>query len=60
MDQAFKFEVEPSGVMLEHYGDILYHLGKKSEAISYWKKAESTPEASEKLPQKIREGKYYE
>ena len=60
MDQALKFELNPSGVMLEHYGDILYHLGKKSEAISYWKKAESSPEASDKLSQKIREGKYYE
>jgi tetratricopeptide (TPR) repeat protein len=60
MEQALKFEAEPSGVMLEHYGDILYHLGKKADAIIYWKKAESSPEASEKLPQKIREGKYYE
>ncbi len=60
MDQALKFELEPSGVMLEHYGDILYHLGKKPEAISYWKKAETSPEASDKLSQKIREGKYYE
>lgn len=60
MDQAFKFELEPSGVMLEHYGDILYHLGKRSEAISYWKKAENSPEATVLLSQKIKEGKYYE
>ena len=60
MDLAFKNELEPSGVMLEHYGDILYHLGKKAEAISFWKKAETSPEASDKLSQKIREGKYYE
>ncbi|EAZ79394.2 hypothetical protein ALPR1_17138 [Algoriphagus machipongonensis] len=60
MDLAMEHELEPSGVMLEHYGDILYHLGQKSEAISYWKKAEKSPEASEKLPQKIKEGKYHE
>ena len=60
MDLAMEHETEPSGVMLEHYGDILYHLGKKSEAISYWKKAEHSPEASDKLPQKIKEGKYHE
>ncbi|WP_207758597.1 tetratricopeptide repeat protein [Algoriphagus lutimaris] len=60
MDLALEHEAEPSGVMLEHYGDILYHLGKKSEAISYWKKAENSPEASDKLPQKIKEGKYHE
>ncbi|MBB6324878.1 tetratricopeptide (TPR) repeat protein [Algoriphagus iocasae] len=60
MDLAMEHEAEPSGVMLEHYGDILYHLGNKSEAISYWKKAEKSPEASDKLPQKIKEGKYHE
>ncbi len=60
MDLALKNELEPSGVMLEHYGDILYHLGQKSEAITYWKKAEGSPEASESLAEKIKEGKYHE
>jgi tetratricopeptide (TPR) repeat protein len=60
MDEALKNEVEPSGVMLEHYGDILYHLGKTTEAIAYWKKAEGSNEASEKLNQKIKDGKYHE
>ncbi|MEN2281581.1 tetratricopeptide repeat protein [Algoriphagus sp. SE2] len=60
MDLALENEAEPSGIMLEHYGDILYHLGRKSEALSYWKKAENSPEASDKLPQKIKEGKYHE
>ncbi|MDR7132111.1 tetratricopeptide (TPR) repeat protein [Algoriphagus sp. 4150] len=60
MDLALKHEAEPSGVMLEHYGDILFHLGKENEAISYWKKAEGSPEASDKLSRKIKEGKYHE
>ena len=60
MDLAMKHETKPSGVMLEHYGDILFHLGKKNEALSYWKKAEGSPEASDKLSQKIKEGKYHE
>ncbi|WP_111670499.1 tetratricopeptide repeat protein [Algoriphagus litoralis] len=60
MDEAIKNDPEPSGVMLEHYGDILYHLGKKSEAISWWKKAANSPEGSEKLSQKIKDGKYHE
>lgn len=60
MDLAMKYEAVPSGVMLEHYGDILFHLGQKSDALSYWKKAEATPEASDNLTQKIKEGKYYE
>jgi tetratricopeptide (TPR) repeat protein len=60
MEEAMKNDSAPSGVMLEHYGDILYHLGKVSEAITWWKKAESSSEASEKISQKIKEGKYYE
>lgn len=60
MELAMQHEAEPSGVMLEHYGDILFHLGKKNEAISFWKKAEGSPEASDKLSQKIKEGKYHE
>lgn len=60
MDAAIKNDPNPSGVILEHYGDILYHLGKTQEAISWWKKAEGTTEASDKLSQKIKEGKYYE
>jgi len=60
MEKALQSETEPSGVLLEHFGDILYHLGKKSEAISYWEKAADSPEASEKLPMKIRDRKYYE
>ena len=60
MKLALDVEEMPSGVMLEHYGDILYHLGRINEAISYWKKAEGSPEASDKLSLKIREKKYYE
>jgi tetratricopeptide (TPR) repeat protein len=60
MDLAMKYEAEPSGVMLEHYGDILFHLGQKNEAVTYWKKAEGTTEGSDKLSLKIKEGKYHE
>jgi tetratricopeptide (TPR) repeat protein len=60
MDAALKNDSNPSGVMLEHYGDILYHLGKIQEAITWWKKAEGSPEASDKLSKKKKEGKYYE
>jgi len=43
MDLAFyKHETEPSGGYVEHYGDILYQLGNKYEAISFLKKADST------------------
>ena len=60
MNQAIENDSEPSGVMLEHYGDILFHLGKVSEAMTWWKKAEGSTEASEKLAQKLKDGKYHE
>jgi tetratricopeptide (TPR) repeat protein len=60
MDQAINNEKDPSGVLMEHYGDILYHIGKIKEAMSWWKKAEGSPEASKLISQKIKDGKYHE
>ncbi|MFD2037634.1 tetratricopeptide repeat protein [Belliella marina] len=60
MEKALKYDESPSGVMLEHYGDILYHLGNKNEALSFWKKAEGGEETSELLIKKIKDKKYYE
>ncbi|MFD2201562.1 tetratricopeptide repeat protein [Shivajiella indica] len=60
MERALENEEKPSGVMLEHYGDILYHLGKRSEAITYWKKAEGGEETSEFLYKKIKDQRYYD
>ena len=60
MDSALKYEEKPSGVMFEHYGDILYHLGQKSEAVSFWKKAEGGDDTTEFLPRKIKDRRYYD
>lgn len=60
MEKAIRFESQPSGTLMEHYGDILYHVGRTDEAITWWKKADGNSEASKKLTQKIKEGKYYE
>lgn len=60
MERALENEKSPSGVMWEHYGDILYHLGNRNEAISYWKKAEGGDETSEFLLKKIKDQKYYD
>jgi tetratricopeptide (TPR) repeat protein len=60
IERALENEEKPSGVMLEHYGDILYHLGKRSEAISFWKKAEGGEETSEFLYKKIKDQRYYD
>ena len=31
-----------SPVILEHYGDVLYQLDQKKEALEYWRKAKNT------------------
>jgi tetratricopeptide (TPR) repeat protein len=51
---------EPSGVMLEHYGDILFHLNQTDQALSYWLKAKAKGGGSEGLDKKISEKKLHE
>lgn len=60
MEKALKYENSPSAIMLEHYGDILYHLGDRNEAISFWKKAEGGEETTDLLYRKIKDQKYYD
>lgn len=55
LEEALKSEKEPSEVLMEHYGDILFRLGKVEDAVSWWKKAEKTSEGSEHLVQKIKD-----
>ena len=48
---------EPSGVLYEHYGDILYMNGDKEEALKMWKKAlELGDDISDDLKNKIENG----
>lgn len=49
-----------SGVVLEHYGDILYQLGEKDEALNYWKLAKKQKDYSELLDKKIKDQQLYE
>ena len=49
-----------SGVVVEHYGDILYRLGKTKEALVQWKKAAGLKDHSKLLKKKIKTGKLYE
>lgn len=49
-----------SGVILEHYGDVLYMLNDKTGAVSYWKKAKLKEGYSDLLDKKIEDKKYYE
>lgn len=57
MKLAIEKTKEPSGVLYEHYGDILYRNNDKEEALKMWKKAlEFGDEVSDKLKMKIESG----
>lgn len=49
-----------SSTILEHYGDILFKLGQKAEAVKYWKQAKDLGSDSATLEQKIAQEKYIE
>ena len=59
-DKAIKAGGDKSGTILEHYGDILFKLGKKDDAVGYWKKAKDLGTDSSTLDRKIAEQKYIE
>jgi tetratricopeptide (TPR) repeat protein len=46
--------------VIEHYGDILYHLNRRSEALRYWKEAELKDPGNPRLRQKVKTGEYHE
>ncbi len=59
IEQAIDNGGDGMGVVLEHYGDILYKVGNKQEALKYWKLAlDSDDEISTVLPEKIKLEKY--
>ena len=58
MDIAIKNGGDKNGVIVEHYGDILYMLGQKDLAIEQWKKAQATGESSALIKEKIKQGRY--
>jgi len=60
MEKALAGSPEPDGVLLEHYGDILFELGEVPAALEQWKKARGKEGASELLERKINEGKRLE
>ena len=49
-----------NAVIVEHYGDVLYQLGKVAEAVEQWKKAKELGSETSFIDQKISEQKLYE
>ncbi len=58
--KAYNNGGDSSGVVNEHYGDILFKLGKTDEALKYWKAAKTKKEYSDLLDKKIKEKMFYE
>lgn len=46
----------PDGVVVEHYGDILFELGETTQAMEQWKKAKTLGGTSEAIDRKIEQG----
>jgi tetratricopeptide (TPR) repeat protein len=58
MESAIKNGGDQNAVIVEHYGDILYMLGNKDNAIEQWKKAKEVGDGSEFLDEKIKQQRY--
>jgi len=59
-EKAVNYSNNKNAVILEHYGDILFKLNDKKQALIYWKKAKLTGKGSEFLDKKILNKKLYE
>ena len=60
LEEALRIVKEPSGKLLEHYGDTLYRLGEIEVALKQWKKAQDRAGTSTLLETKITDKKLYE
>jgi len=60
LEKALKNGGESSAVIIEHYGDVLFKMGQKNEAVIQWKKSKSVGEGSKFLDKKIINEELYE
>ncbi len=54
-EKALASQGSDEGVLLEHYGDILFKLNDKEGALTQWKKAQAAGGASKDIDRKIAE-----
>ncbi len=57
IERALQAGGNTEGVIVEHYGDILYALGDKAGAMEQWRSAQLLGDTSDQLDQKIDQGK---
>ena len=58
IDQALQNDDGLSSEVLEHCGDIYYHVGETAQALEFWKQAKEKGSKSTTLDQKIKQKKY--
>jgi len=59
-EKAIAASGKNNAVLLDHYGDILYQLGEKNNALENWNKALEKDNSIEGLKEKIERGTLYE
>jgi tetratricopeptide (TPR) repeat protein len=56
MEVAINNGASNNGLIIEHYGDVLFKIDDVEGAIKHWKRAKELGEASDKLDKKIEKG----
>jgi tetratricopeptide (TPR) repeat protein len=60
LEKAIRDTTNISGTIVEHYGDVLFKLGERENAVLQWKKAKNMGETTELLDKKIATGTLHE
>jgi tetratricopeptide (TPR) repeat protein len=60
LEKAMSNSSAVSGTIVEHYGDVLFKLGERDNAVAQWKKARKMGETTELLDKKIATGTLHE
>jgi tetratricopeptide (TPR) repeat protein len=60
LERALAADSTVSGTIIEHYGDVLFKLGERENAVAQWRKAKSKGETTELLDKKIATGALHE
>ncbi|WP_229206901.1 tetratricopeptide repeat protein [Dyadobacter crusticola] len=60
LEKAMLDSSSVSGTIVEHYGDVLFKLGERDNAVAQWKKAKRMGETTELLDKKIATGALHE
>lgn len=60
LERAIEDGKSVSSAIWEHYGDVLYRLGRVEEAVKSWKKAMDLPNADQNLDKKIKKKRIVE